>query len=384
MIRTLLCCLLVLPSLAAAQTVPFEEAVHDIGNVGLTVTNSGFIGEANVRNNPTGPPSFEFPLNSGVEHLFEAGLWIGISREVGGPTVRTGAVTDPAGYAPGKSGFEFAPLTGIEQRSNLESSPFFTRQAVSQQDFVSTFTDTVRFVPGSQTQVQPGFADRIGAVVTSKSYAWGFPFTEFFVIYEVDIVNTSGAAWDSVYVGMWGDLVTRNVNTTNDTGGQFFSRGGYGYIDSLTTTYAFNAGGQEQTLNTYGALSVLGAEWNDPRTDSRRFFYPTVADRYVADGYPEPAVFPRYWQFAGNAGPLARPSNDGGGEDGRYGRMATPFPNPGSFATCNGIRDLDCTDPAYICPARRLLRAHPHRRRQRDRQLHHAALDRPFSLGPFR
>lgn len=348
MIRTLLC-LLALPLLAHAQTVPFEEAVHDVGNVGLTVTNAGFVGEANVRNNPTGPPSFEYPLDSGVEHLFEAGLWIGIDREVGGPTVRTGAVTDPAGYAPGKSGFEFAPLTGIERRSSLETSPFFTREAVSQQDFVSTFTDTLRFVPGS-SQPLPGFVDRIGAVVEAKSYAWGFPFTEFFVIYEVDIVNASEAAWDSVYVGMWADLVTRNVNTTTEGGGAFFNKGGLGYLDSLTTTYAFNAGGQEQTLNTYGAMSILGAEWNDPNRpgSDRRFFYPTVAESYLADGYPAPTVIPRFWQFTGNAGPLARPSNDGGGEDGRYGRMARPFPNPDQFAGCDGLRDLDCTDPAYL------------------------------------
>ena len=78
---------------ALAQDVPFEEATHDVGNVGVTMTNAGFIGRANVRNNPAGAPSFEYPLNSGVEHLFEAGLWIGAFRRDGLLTVRTGAIT---------------------------------------------------------------------------------------------------------------------------------------------------------------------------------------------------------------------------------------------------------------------------------------------------
>ena len=52
-----------------AQT-SFEQAVVDVGNIGVTVTNVGIVGRANIRNNPTGAPSFEYPLDSGVEHLF--------------------------------------------------------------------------------------------------------------------------------------------------------------------------------------------------------------------------------------------------------------------------------------------------------------------------
>ncbi len=63
---------LLLPSFVWGQAA-FEEAIVDVGNLGLTVTNVGFFGKSNVRNNPTGPPSFEYPLDSGIEHLFEAG-----------------------------------------------------------------------------------------------------------------------------------------------------------------------------------------------------------------------------------------------------------------------------------------------------------------------
>ena len=88
--------LLALSATAQAQAL-YEEVVVDVGNVGVTVTNAGFYGKANVRNNPTGPPSFEFPLNSGIEHLFESGLWVGAVRSDGIVTVRTAAVTRGGG-----------------------------------------------------------------------------------------------------------------------------------------------------------------------------------------------------------------------------------------------------------------------------------------------
>ncbi|MFM9060056.1 MAG: hypothetical protein ACKOQP_00095, partial [Bacteroidota bacterium] len=55
----------------------FEEKSVQVGQMGLHLTNAGTIGRPNVRNEPQGLPSMEYPLNSGVEHLFEAGLWLG-------------------------------------------------------------------------------------------------------------------------------------------------------------------------------------------------------------------------------------------------------------------------------------------------------------------
>jgi hypothetical protein len=98
---SLLSALLILTLSTAGLGQDFEEAVVDVGNLGMTITNAGFFGKNSVRNNPTGPPSMEFPLDSGVEHLFEAGIWVGAVRSDGVITVRTGAVTTSTGYAPG-------------------------------------------------------------------------------------------------------------------------------------------------------------------------------------------------------------------------------------------------------------------------------------------
>ncbi|MCH7975620.1 MAG: hypothetical protein IIC18_03580 [Bacteroidetes bacterium] len=333
------------PSSGSAQ--PFEEAIHDVGNVGLTVTNAGFVGRAGVRNDPSGDPSFEYPLDSGIEHLFEAGLWVGALRSDGLRTVRTAAITTSGGYSAGATGYEVVQASLFERRSSLPESPSFTPLAISQQDFVAAFVDTATVVPGTLTPT-PDPQGQLGMHVESRSYAWSFPFTEYFVILEYEITNISSAAWDSVYVGIWEDMVVRNVITTTEVGGNFFNKGGRGFLgypiydvdgtlldaapDSQFVSYAWNLGGQEESLNTYGAIAFLGAEWEDP-VRGRRFFHPFLQDEYVADGYAAPRVNPRYWLFSNGNDQLARPPDD----DERYRRMSTALlldePVPGDPRT---------------------------------------------------
>lgn len=334
----LLVCALAVP--ARAQS--FEEAVIDVGNVGLTFTNAGFIGNPSIRGAPTGPPSFEYPLESGVEHLFEAGLWVGARRADGVVSVRTGAVTTSAGYQPGASGYEFAQASFITQRSSLPDSPFYTPSAISQQDVLATFNDTTRFVPGTLNPM-PDPQGRLGLEVRSRAYAWSFPFTEYFVILEYEIENISEERLEDVWVGLWHDLVVRNVNTTTDAGTSFFNKNGLGFMgypvyeagtgevldpapDSMFVTYAFNAGGQEETLNTYGSFAFLGADWEEAPGQARHF-HPFLAEDYEADGYEAPRVNPRWWQFSGNDPEIGRPQSDAE----RYRRMHTPYPNPQNY-----------------------------------------------------
>ena len=318
-----------LASSAQAQDVPFEEATHDVGNVGVTVTNAGFLGRANVRNNPAGAPSFEYPLNTGVEHLFEAGLWIGAYRSDGLVTVRTGAITSSSGYSAGAAGYEFAQSAPFTRRSSLPSSPDFFPGARAQQDFSTAYTDTARFIPGTRTPM-PDFAGRLGAIVNQRSYAYNFPFADAFVIVEFNVVNRSTEAWDSVYVGLYHDLVVRNVNTTTDAGTAFFNKGGLGYIDTLQTSYAFNAGGTEESINTYGSVAFLGSEWRDPASGRTFFGHPNTAAQFRAAGLSPVTVNPRWWLFSGADNPeLNRPQTDLDA----YRVMATPFPDPGAFSS---------------------------------------------------
>lgn len=334
-----------------ASAQPFERISTDVGNAGLSLTNAGTLGRPNVRNDPSGIPSFEYPLNSGIEHLFEAGLWVGARRADGVISVRTGAITSTGGYSPGAPGFEFAQESLFSRRSSLPTSPFFSPQAVSQQDFITTYSDTLALLPGTNTPL-PDVQNQLGLSVEQRSYAWSFPFTEAFVIVEFDITNVSDQTMTDVWVGLWDDLVVRNIVTTLEGGGAFFNKGARGILgyplyeagtgalveanpDSQYVSYAFNAGGSEESLNTYGSIAFLGAEWDDPGGDgrpaARRFFHPAVADTYEALGLPAPRLNPRFWLFGGNDPDpaLARPSDDLD----RYQRMQNPYPDPTAFSS---------------------------------------------------
>ena len=340
--------LLVFPLLALeAGAQPFERIATDVGDTGLSVTNAGTLGRPNVRNDPGGLPSFEYPLDSGIEHLFEAGLWVGARRADGVISVRTATVTTTGGYSPGAPGFEFAQQDLFTRRSTLPTSAFFSPRAVSQQDFLTTYVDTAAVLPGTNTPL-PDVQNQLGLEVEQRSYAWSFPFTEYFVIVEYDVTNVSSEPLRDVWVGIWDDLVVRNVITTTEGGGAFFNKGARGVLgypeyqagtgdvleaatDSQFVSYAFNAGGVEESLNTYGAVAFLGAEWQDPGSGSRpaatRFFHPAVADRYDALGLEVPTFNPRFWLFGDPTPGLERPADDLE----RYARMRAPFPDPTAF-----------------------------------------------------
>ena len=123
----------------------YNEQQTSAGNISGTITNLGTIGNAFSGSfNVEGRPSFEYPAGSGVEHIFDGGLWVGglVDGEIG---VSTGAVDDASGYATGKQGFEFTSKNPLAERSSLFDSPFYDPNAVSHQDFYSSFFDIEQF-----------------------------------------------------------------------------------------------------------------------------------------------------------------------------------------------------------------------------------------------
>ena len=108
----------------------FDEKVTSVSNVGMTVNNLGMIGNAFSGSYQVQDfPSCEYPRGSGIEHLFDGGLWVGAIKN-GQARVSTGAVDDPSGYSTGKAGFEFTAEEGaqLKERSSLEDNPNFDRE----------------------------------------------------------------------------------------------------------------------------------------------------------------------------------------------------------------------------------------------------------------
>lgn len=290
----------------------FEQKTLDVGNMGLNVTNVGTFGRPNVRNDPNGPPSMEYPINSGIEHLFEGGFWIGgyVDGEL---RVSTSAVDASAGYSTGRAGFEFTALGGIQERSSLTESDVFTASAVSHQDFVIRVTDSNVVVPGtSQPITDHDFPMK--AVVTEECYAWNYSFADFFTILNIKIENKSNTTWDSVYLAWWSDMVVRNVNVTQESGGAFFNKGGSGILEDWTSFYVFQVSGDDvDYTKSYASASILGVDW---RGD---YFHPSNAKLFTDKGLKAPVVNYNFWEFnSQSGGDFTSPSS----EEEKYYRLS--------------------------------------------------------------
>ena len=113
-----------------------------IGAVGLTISNFGTIGTRNAY--WPDQPSCEYPRGSRIEHLYQGGLWVGaVSRRTGQIHVTTGS-SDRVSTTTGK-GFEFISVSGtsVVQRSTLSESQYFSPDAVSHQDFLADYSDSL-------------------------------------------------------------------------------------------------------------------------------------------------------------------------------------------------------------------------------------------------
>ncbi len=225
------------------------------GNIGLTITNFGTIGDRNAY--WPNQPSCEYPRGSRVEHMYQGALWVGaVSRRTGQIHVSTGS-SDRVSTTTGK-GVEFLSLPGtsILQRSSLSESPYFDPNAVSHQDFVADYYDLVVRDSSSPDQSIP-----LGVQVHQESYAWNFPFADFFVILNYTIYNTGTDILDSVYVGLWTNNVVRNTNNVRPGTPGYFQHGGNGYLDTLRMGYTFDFDGipTPPAADSYIGIKLLGA-----------------------------------------------------------------------------------------------------------------------------
>lgn len=260
----------------------------NVGNFGLTITNFGTYGHGFTL--WPQQPSAEYPLGSGIEHLFDGGLWIGAftaNDSLGsgrqGPFVTTGAV-DAASVSARGGGFEYtnAPGSRVIERSSLFDSNVFSPDAVSHQDFVMLYSDTSRYLSGGE--LIPDH-NPLGVEVYHESYAWDLSFANNFVIMNYWIKNISNRYLDSVYIGLWTDAVVRNTNITSPrTGGSFYDKGGNGYSVDMKIAYEFDAIGDIGFTDSYIGIQFLGASeqldsvnfvsWQFRNTTDPNFFAP--------------------------------------------------------------------------------------------------------------
>lgn len=313
-------------SLTAQDQYKVQLKATNIGDVGVSFQNNGVIGNAFGAAFQAGSPSFEYPIGSGIEHLFEAGFWVGgkVNSDVRVSTTAEGE--DSNGYGPGDPGYEFtvdSVRKTIEERSTLPTSAFASPLAVSHQDFVMYFNDLNTKIPYSNP-VKPilNHTKPLGLKIKLETYAWQFVFTDYFVLLNYTITNVSQDTIKDVYTGMWEDFVVRNVKITAPRGSAFFSAHGNGIIDSLTSIYAFDANGDPGFTNSYVAASYLGGFWRDQYISPGKYVKKSATDSsLVKSNY-------RFWGFLGADPNAIAPQDDYG----RYQYMISSS-SPGQIAS---------------------------------------------------
>ena len=311
-------------SIAALLLLPGQLSIADddishytnAGNIGLTVTNFGTIGHGFTL--WPAQPSCEYPKGSGIEHLFDGGLWVGGIKN-GTVYVTTGAID--ASSANRGEGYEFTTAAGqiITQRSSLTSSQYYSPLAISHQDFICEFLDTNTYIGG---QIIPNH-NPVGIKVLLQSYCWNYPYADFFVILRYKIVNigyrNNLSPIDSLYIGLWTDLVVRNTTITRPGGSAFYTHGGDGYDSSYYLGYEFDSNGDPGFTNSYVGVKFLGS---------------TPKGTLLGDTNKVPRNFVS-WQFRNTVDPLYfAPMNDAA----RYSKLQGFFTpgvrvNPSILAT---------------------------------------------------
>ena len=312
------------------KTLDDDNSLYtNVGNIALTVSNFGVYGDALLNlTQPGHQPSCEYPIGSGIEHIFQGGLWVGgfkkdaaNSKSKTGPFVTTGAIDNSNGSR--SSGYEFTNTKGSKEieRSTLLDSRYYNPLAISHQDLIGDYSDTNLTTLDGTLIVDH---NPLGIAVHEENYAWNFPFADFFVIKNYTITNVSGKYLDSIYVGLWTDAVVRNTKITYTKNGAFYGHGGDGYDDSLKIAYAYDIDGDVPFTNSYVGFLFLGST-------------PTIADSFLLDigkGVPDTlgATCFNSWQFNNTTDPNFFAPPDGPTGDGvRYQKMQGWFGGTNRF-----------------------------------------------------
>ena len=187
-------------SATAADSIRYAIRITDNNLVGLTITNYGFIGNNFV----TRSPSFEYPLGSNCEHLVRAGLWIGAQAidDQGAFTGVTTAAIDGSQGSAAQAATEFTPAgMDVGHRSTLPNAADFDPHAISEQDFVSLFSDEPERKFSTENH-RP-----LNVLVRQENYNWSFADYAHLNIFHY-VVRNQGLPMRNVWVGIYAEMAS--------------------------------------------------------------------------------------------------------------------------------------------------------------------------------
>ena len=255
-----------------------QQRVNRASVIRACMTNWGFIGSQtrelkesrhgcfNPNPNQEMPaPSFEYPIESGLEYLFQGALWIG-------------AIVDNHPYTTvGCDGwywiYEMWPDAGdwgaINERSTRYNVPCYSSDAVSDQDIIAVYTDTSADIPLSPQEQDPWDNRKhfpLGLRVTQRCYSWEEEGYDEFIIAEYTIKNMGVHLLRGTYIGFYMDTDIMHIN--ENPYGQFGAQDDItGFLrtyqgDTVNIAWAADNDGHgisgEQAWTQFSPRSVIG------------------------------------------------------------------------------------------------------------------------------
>ena len=203
-----------------------------VGNLGLTVTNFGILGNGwNRMENGDINPSCQYKQNTEIireqiEHFSYCGLWIG--GIVNGQRRVSTAIVDGV-FESGSEGFEMFSEAPILVQSSISSTTqdsmakFYSPYAISHQDIISDFNDY------DEVNMEIPNHEPLGLDIHLESYAWNYSYADAFVILNYTLKNVSSDTIKNIYAGIWADPSIANFNYTD----YYTPGGGFTWYDNL-------------------------------------------------------------------------------------------------------------------------------------------------------
>jgi hypothetical protein len=189
--------------------VPTSSSSGGPGKVHLSVNNAGYVGNYFTDESE---PSLIYPYPGHVEHLHQAGIWVGARKPDG--TVHVSTSSDHySGLPEANERREFGPTE--EPLRIMSSDPTdenYDPEALAPWQVECSFHDLV--TPGETGDHEP-----LGLKVLLRAMAWGdYPIDDG-VVLEYRIINESGAELRDVYVGFFYDATVGNTMIRDPYGG---------------------------------------------------------------------------------------------------------------------------------------------------------------------
>ncbi|MEZ5357865.1 MAG: hypothetical protein R3F48_03475 [Candidatus Zixiibacteriota bacterium] len=190
----------------AAEDLPRSAVeVHKINRLQLAVTNNGFFGTGYFRPRPYDPEtgrlarSCIYPINSNIEYLWTGALWFG--AVVGRDTLcSVGAGMYFFNQEIWPDNDEKASMI---RKSNQQYSRYYALDAVSEEDIIAHYTDTVTnpsLIRDDPFDNRPHIPLNID--VTQKTYGWSYPYAEDFILFDFEIKNIGTYPIKQLYIGI--------------------------------------------------------------------------------------------------------------------------------------------------------------------------------------